>query len=362
MLEVTLKGKPYEIGLAYGRSNPDLVKESIFKVFRIREKYSGESFYKKILRDGENRLKLWHPDFVEEMRGIADGCGVEYEDVLAHNLYSYFALYIYLMKLKNNKIEYSEKCSCAGLLSEKDGPIIGKNNDATPGEKYHILAKYFPEGKNSFIHYTYIGMVGTVAGMNKKGLTIGGASVSGTPPFSWDKDLIFVFQVIRYWLEEFSTIDEVLKSAESLKIYSSANLLVADLSKSENRLVHLEYVSPNYVAVRKPVNGQIWCTNHPLSEKLKRIQVKRKEDEASWKNSEARYKTIGKLINEVPQNAEGIKQVMSSHTGPARICQHNGIQGAVMDTDVSSVFVPKKHILYISHGHPCEVGYKKVIF
>jgi hypothetical protein len=120
----------------------------------------------------------------------------------------------------------------------------------------------------------------------------------------------------------------------------------------------VEYLQPNHVFLRHPEDNRLFFTNHPLTEGGRALE--REIPPAAAANSRARYRALDDLTREAAQTAEGVKDVMGSHAPPARICQHNGIDGAVMNTDTSLVFVPRERALHISRGRPCEAGYGKL--
>jgi isopenicillin-N N-acyltransferase-like protein len=350
MLEVTLEGTSYEMGYQHGAADPERVRDNIRK-FNASGRFSDKLGFHQGVIEGEKRLQKWHPGLIEEMRGIADGAGLAYQDILIHNLYSFLGSF-------TTAYASREGCSCAGFAKTPYGPLVGKNNDAGGGIETHLLAKCYPQDKASFIHITYIGMVGSVAGMNQHGFTLGGASVpAGTPGDA--TDCLFMFWVIRKWLEECSTVAEAVESARHIRITSSCSHLIADLTDSKDSFVHMEYFQPNYVFIRYPEDNRLFFTNHPVTEEGRRLALDISTPEAVA-NSHARFQVLEELTGEAPRTPEGLQSIMSAHSSPVRICQHYGIEGAVMSTDASLVFVPQERVLHISRGRPCEVGYDTV--
>lgn len=350
MLEVTLRGTPYEMGYQQGAADPARVKENIVR-FRVRERFGDKPGFEEGIAEGEKRMREWRPGLIDQIKGIADGAGLAYREVLIHNLYSFLGSFTRVRAPR-------EGCSCAGFARTPYGPLVGKNNDAGGGTVTHLLARCYPQGKIPYVQIAYIGMVGCIAGMNQEGLTIGGASVPAGDPDDAE-GCLFVFWVIQKWLEEFSSVSEVLESARRTRIASSCSFLVADLKGRDDSLVHVEYFQPNYVFVRYPEDNRVFFTNHPLTEEGKRVEMNVVAPEAAA-NSRTRYRVLEELTRRMPQTPEGLREIMGAHSSPARICQHHGVDGAVMSTDASLVFVPQERTLYISKGRPCEVGYDAV--
>ena len=351
MLEVVLEGTPYEMGYQHGSADPSRVREVIEDKFRARERFLDKSGFESGISEGEKRLERWHPPLIEEMRGIADGAGLPYREVLIHNLYSFLGAFT------GSEVR-REGCSCAGFARTPRGPLVGKNNDAGGGIETHLLAKCYPQGKTPFLHIAYIGMVGSFTGMNRHGFTLGGASVPAGDLTNSEKCL-FSFWVFRKWLEECSSVSEAIESARCTPITSSCSMLMADLKDRDDSFVQMEYFQPGYVFVRHPVDGRLFFTNHPLTDGGRSVESE--APAAAAANSRARFQVLDELTRRAPRTAEGLMSIMSAHSSPARICQHNGMDGAVMNTDASLVYAPEEQTLYISRGRPCDVaGYDAV--
>ncbi len=346
MLEVVLEGTPYEMGYQHGAADPSRVREVIEDKFRARARFADKRGFESGISEGGKRLEQWLPSLIEEMRGIADGAGLPYREVLIHNLYSFLGSF-------TGSYVRREGCSCAGFARTPHGPLVGKNNDAGGGIETHLLARCYPQGKTPFLHITYIGMVGSFTGMNRHGFTLGGASVPAGD-LTNSKDCLFSFWVFRKWLEECTSVSEAVESARRTRITSSCSLLMADLKNRDDSFVHLEYFQPSYVFIRNPIDDRLFFTNHPLTDGG--MAVESEAPAAAVANSRDRFHVLEELTGRAPRTREGLMTIMSAHSSPARICQHNGIDGAVMNTDASLVYAPEEQTLYLSRGRPCDVG------
>jgi hypothetical protein len=126
------------------------------------------------------------PEFLEEMRGVADGCSdagypVSYHDVLLLNM-GMDAMLTILYPIMIDLIAQSH--SCAGFIAQgeatKNGhTIMGRHWQFTPvilSETFKVM-EYVPNRGNRFIATSSAGFVGVTSGMNEKGLGIGMNSV-----------------------------------------------------------------------------------------------------------------------------------------------------------------------------------------
>ena len=92
MIEMELTGTPYEIGYQHGRQVPELIRQFHHCVlvdkasqgFRGRPQGTRDDFRQRVVRVASN-VQAWNPELLDEMRGIADGAGMAYQDILDLN-------------------------------------------------------------------------------------------------------------------------------------------------------------------------------------------------------------------------------------------------------------------------------------
>jgi len=199
-LVLHLKGTPHELGYQHGK----LLKEYVVRNMKnITDNQSEEGKSKeyqmyKMLRGGMHSRLLPHiPErYIEEMKGIAEGSGLTYEDVLAGNL-------------------FPEAFHCSGIA------LMGKaTHDAS---LYHVrILDYMtnaglqdnavlmivePDGYNAFMNVSYAGNLGSVTGMNEKQIAIG--EMGGGGQGHWDG--VPMTLLMRDALERASTLEEALR-------------------------------------------------------------------------------------------------------------------------------------------------------
>jgi isopenicillin-N N-acyltransferase like protein len=192
-----LKGTPYELGYQHGKLLDELARNNIMSIVDNQSEIGKSEEYQmyKMLRDGMHERLLPHipKAYIEEMKGLAEGCGLRYEDVLIANL-------------------FPEAFHCSGIA------LMGKATQG--GELYHVrLLDYMtnvglqdyavlmivePEGANAFMNVSYAGSIGSITGMNEKQIAIG--EMGGDGVGHWDgMPMSFL---LRYALEHASTLDE----------------------------------------------------------------------------------------------------------------------------------------------------------
>lgn len=88
MLEVSCTGTPHQVGLQHGRAAKEHIGRAIKfyeSLFREKSKMDWETVKLFGLKYQPYLEANW-PQYISEMRGVAEGAGVAYEDILALNV------------------------------------------------------------------------------------------------------------------------------------------------------------------------------------------------------------------------------------------------------------------------------------
>ncbi len=119
MLQITCSGTPHSIGLAHGRTAALEVSRSIAfyqNLFEKVAKLNWTSVTQLALKYQPYLSESW-PQYVSEMEGVAEGAGVQYEDILALNVRTEIAFGA-----------FSDGCTALSWKGEK-GSILAQNWD-----------------------------------------------------------------------------------------------------------------------------------------------------------------------------------------------------------------------------------------
>jgi len=165
-----VKGTPYEMGFQQGALLRDDIRELVRFLFEVKAKKATLELGGVKLLDPKRAIigiaatqKKYVPErFTEELRGVADGCGLDVQDVTAAN-------YI------------PEMFHCSGFAlsgsATKDGTLYhGRILDYGCDwglQEHAVLTIAEPEGKIPFVNVTYAGFIGSVTGMNSRQVSIG---------------------------------------------------------------------------------------------------------------------------------------------------------------------------------------------
>src|SRR4051812_1436046 len=198
-----VKGTPYEMGYQQGALLRDDIRESIHYLFDVKGKelkveLGGVNLLKprRIIQGIAAQQKKHVPErFFEEMQGIADGAGMDVQDVIVANF-------------------IPELFHCSGFAlsgsATKDGTLYhGRILDYGCDwrlQEHAVLTITEPAGRIPFVNVTYAGFVGSVTGMNAEKVSIG--EMGGKGMGHWDGvPMAFLMRIV---LEEAKTLDQAV--------------------------------------------------------------------------------------------------------------------------------------------------------
>ncbi len=198
-----LKGTPYEMGHQHGVLLKDLVRSNVRNILKQEEGFDLVKFFGIKVRPShaiQTIVTIQRPfvpeKYFEEMRGLAEGAGLELKDVQVTN---------FLPELFH--------CSGFALMNSatKDGTLYhGRVLDYATGwglQDHAVVIVYEPEGEIPFVNVTYAGFIGCVTGMNARHVSIG--EMGGGGQGHWNGMPMAL--LVREALQTCSTLEEVLR-------------------------------------------------------------------------------------------------------------------------------------------------------
>jgi isopenicillin-N N-acyltransferase like protein len=352
---VQLDGQPYDIGYKHGETLKPRVQGNIKKVFALMNQYAPGvtkpvviKAAKKFVRPAER----WSPELVEEIRGIADGAGVPFEEAFALNS---------LLELSMNVGDFAQPLACTCFCAQspttkEDGLFIGQNQDlwAPWCRDYFSVLKINPSVGPSMAITTLAGMVGMV-GLNSEGLSIVGNGLS----IKGNQVGVPIMMFMRRALQQ-KTIGDVVGMLTKSTRASPLNLLVGD---ANGEFYDFELAAKDYDSFYIG-EGSYAHSNNCFSEKLKKNETV--QDGIFYPDTVVRVNRMRKLlkVNEGRVGFEEIKGFLSDHVNyPRSICRHPDPsipEKAWQDqweTTASVIMEPRKSKLWIAAGNPCKEEY-----
>ncbi|MDP6358259.1 MAG: C45 family autoproteolytic acyltransferase/hydrolase [Planctomycetota bacterium] len=339
-LEVS--GSPYEMGRQHGEALPDLIRRFIEMI--MASVTSPERSIDKILERTHKVIPLLEehcPNLLEEIRGLAAGANISFEEAV-------------LLQLRGEVANIPDgDCTTyaiSGTGTSAGQLLIGQNSDmGEDQEEVGIVLKLIPESGPRILMWTFAGHLG-YHGMNSEGVAHFANALGGGPKWKFG---LSHYPLKRMMLEQ-RTVKEVLALFDSYPVASSGNYV---LSGGCRNYCNVEVTPEGYAAIGPGEDGFIAHTNHFLGSPWACTE----NYERSTKDSFPRLNRMRSLIQSRFGQIEisDVKEFLSDHdNGPASICrhthEHEGSEGGSGKTVCALIAEPEAGKMHVCKGNPCR--------
>lgn len=349
---IQASGTPYEIGLAHGRGARDRIAVSIDTYRTMFLDYSGIPWDRalRIVAGYVGDIKEYNPDYLEEMRGVAEGAGVEFEEILALNARSGLVL---------QGSALTEGCTSVSVTPERaenGDTLIGQNWDWKMAIRPALVLLKIRQknGKPDICMVTEAGIIGKI-GCNSAGIGVclnalaTDAAPGGIP----------LHLALRGVLDS-TNLNDAVSAVVRMKLDCCANFLIAH---RDGESLDVEVAGDDF-DVLYPKDGILAHSNHFTSLRLPRpphADVFKK----SQPNTFFRLGRMNKLMRAVegPLGIEDMKRAFADHAGhPFAICRHEGDETGGLS--ISTVFSVAMNLtrgeLHVCPQHPCDTRFTRI--
>lgn len=247
-----LSGTPREMGFQHGAALKAQIR------FLYREYH--EAMVKRVV--GQEELEAWAkatepfiPEAMkEEMKGLAEGCGIPYEEIL----------------LVNTAIDRFQTVACSTVVAAgdatKDGKVYFGRNLDFPGrnilQRMSVVIVWSPGSGPQLAAVTWPGLIGVLSGMNSEG--VAGATMLVHRGRARRPGLPYLL-MYRHALSSARTKEDVYAAISKAKRTSSNNFMVVDATGASEVL---EF-DPEAVVRRPAAHGCACSTNFFASDELR---------------------------------------------------------------------------------------------
>lgn len=328
MIELDLEGCYYDIGLKIGEKCKNLVSSY----------YSEEGSKDRIdfAIKCQQLAKKHCPELLEELEGIADGGGFDYEHLVSSELAA---------GLRSN----CTLLAVSGKCTKNGHPLFARSMDWFPDTlKFSAVFVTKPAGRLSSLGFseTFLGRLG---GINEAGLAIGEASTC------WEnlKPGIINGIAIRWVLDTCKTVDDAVSFLQRIPYIMGNNYLIAD---KESNFALVE-ANPTKTIATVEQKDFLAAANHyfsPEFDKITPTKPKHSTDRIDYINS-----WFSKRTNSV--DLEDLKTLQRTHD--VEICPHvqESYEGKLRDLTTCWAWIAPlgENKLYFCQGSPCNNDYKE---
>lgn len=278
------------------------------------------------------------PQLLDEMRGIAEGCGMPYRDIVAYNALADIGM-------------VHSFCTATAWADTPRGAIIGKTNDIGQNmAKYHQpFARRSGQGAAA-VWATWPGTVWVNCFVNEDGLAFGGASLTmrarntiGIPSNC----------MLRLIMDECASSAEVVSLCERVPVMHHPAHIV--LAEADGNVMALELTPEGVFICQPPGALVVRATNHFCPGPCEGRDTSSPE---LVENSRNRFENLGLLAETLPHTTEGMLSLIRDHSVPGQICQHGN---AEMWSSTGYVALPRDRCLLVGRGQPCEAIYREYL-
>ena len=365
LIKLAVRGNGRERGRAHGEALRPLVVEQLGRwkeQLNLDTGFDPDRYVDEFIADTNflPSIERWTPDLLDEVRGIAEGAGVDFR-------------YAFVRALSDEEPWYRRErvlsgegkgCSSIGFDARPESPAFVAQNMDMPGwcDGHQVLLNAIdPTASVEVMAFTLAGKI-SLAGMNSAGLAICCNTLSH---LDYARDGLPEDFVVRGFLAQ-TNLDEGLQFMRAIKHASGQNYTIGAPGKP---VLNLE-CSAGSVALYRPWLGadRVYHTNHPLANDDRavfRMQSAGLDDDELRRlyhgTSFLRFPVIERAASSVVSpNVDAIKQALSTHP----VCRHGELEGRYDHFTLGCLImelgpVPRFHI---APGPPCCTEFQTFSF
>jgi len=354
---IKVTGSPYERGRQYGAQARDRVHRSITGYAAMFEHFAGWNWGRATseARRFLPAIEDFGVQYADELAGIADGAGVELDDILAINVRTEI---VYPGRLRTAMATAAlAECSAFASVAADGHVIVGQNWDWAPfALDTVIVLQVEPDEGPAFITVVEAGLLAKF-GVNSEGLAV----ITNALGCTEDQCAAAVpYHVMLRALLNCSTTQEADACLAQAPRASSANYLVANASGS---VIDIE-ARPGGPArlhhLTTDDRGVLLHTNHFVSPDFDAVDYA----DLVATTSQIRLRRFAEIVDAAvdPHDQARFAAALSDHANePDSVCRH---PEAALPTPEQSMTVTSALIdvtggrFSLSEGPPCERGFE----
>jgi isopenicillin-N N-acyltransferase-like protein len=352
---IRVHGDARERGRQYGQQARDRVHRSISAYRTVFQHYATWDWPTVLAeaRRFHEPIRAFGTDYYEELLGIAEGAGVDVDEVIAINVRTE-VMFAAKARASGASLPRVGECSSFAMVGG-GGTMVGQNWDWLPHAfDTTVVLEVDPASGPRFVTVVEAGLLAKT-GFNAAGLglctnALVSSSDIGAPGVP--------YHVLLRALLDATTPTEALATIQRRERSSSANYLIAhdsglalDVEASPGDFSRLYLLDPD-------ASGRLVHTNHFISPAFPGPDV------GLWvmPDSPFRLQRIRAAVGALDQpDAAGVTAALTDHAGhPYGVCCHPDPE--VPDTEqgatvASLVMDLANRTLRLASGNPCQVGY-----
>jgi isopenicillin-N N-acyltransferase like protein len=360
---VRVTGTPYERGRQYGAQARTRIHLSVQAYQRVFAHYAGWDWpaVRRAAAGFETPVAAFRPAYLAEMRGLADGAGLDLADVLAINVRTevMYAAKARQAPLATRVPQPPAECSAFAVVPATGGPaatLLGQNWDwLLHSAQTLIVLEARPDDGPDFVTVVEAGLLAKV-GLNAAGLgLVTNALVTdadtGSPGIP--------YHVLLRAILDCATVTEALQVLQAGMRSSSANYLIAHASGAA---LDVEAAPGDFTRLYPhfPGHGPLLHTNHFLSPCPSPVQ-----DVSLWAmpSSAVRLQRL-RAGARTAATLDDFRALLADHADyPHSICSHPDPDDHPLEqgATIASVLMDlNARRVWLAAGNPCQAPYHEL--
>jgi hypothetical protein len=318
-IHITISGEPFERGFQHGHLLANQFKYiHTVLAFTVKTEFNVDldEYIQNCAKLIKPNIAKYHPEFLEEIEGIAKGAKVSVDFLIAWN--ALLSMYSYYDSINANS-EIGQRCSAfiACGKATKDGKIVMAHNthsDYATGPLANIVMRIVPSKGHSFVMQTYAGYI-----------------ASGTDWFLCDTGIIGCETTIsdikyepKFGTPYFCRIRQAMQYGETLEEYAEIMLknnagdyacswLFGDTNRNQIMLCEIGLTKSN---IQTTTDGIFYGMNSAMDYELRMLETEDRTFNDLGNSSGARNARLNALLNEKYYgkiDVEIAKRIISDH-------------------------------------------------
>ncbi len=331
---VHVKGTHYDVGHQIGTQ---LQANLVRSVERMKQREG----WPKLKAEAELFLqysKKYVPEYVTEVRGAAEGAGLELEDLFP------------ALCEEIGDPNYAYTGGCSDLIASNDvtrdgSVLVAHNNDTSVSTQEDVtIIHYEVDGEPEIVAVGYGGL-GISVGYNSAGISLTGNQLDSNDMRVGIPRMLLVRKILAA-----TTIGEAIDAAILEHRASNYNQVIAD---ANGEIYSIEGSATDYEPIYAQ-DGYLVHTNHYTSPWMRRFE----SDPQQITSSIVRYNRGRRLMknHRGEITIDNLQEFLSDHVNhPRSICRH----GKGIKSTFSIVINLNTLTMYLARGNPCEVKYNE---
>jgi hypothetical protein len=344
MRVLVLEGAPYERGFEHGQALKKEIHElvKLWKADIVRSyKMDANTFITKFLKrtNFQKAIKRWTPELLEEVKGIAEGSGIDFPTVFAFQL-------IDEMWVLGRDVQ-SEHCTTIGVKkTDKNPSVVAQNLDIPRFYHGYQTLLHIKDSKTNWeaLIFTIPGLI-AANGLNNHSVAV---VVNAVQQLENSRDGLPVAFVIRGILQE-KTYEGAVQFIHTIKHGAPQNYMIGgpdNVGSFECSTTKAKRFTPFKGA------SFTYHTNHPLknlsySKRFLDYLKSRNTQPQDYEYNCPRFKSLQKILNDNSVKI-GIKKLKKIFSDRETIINNGGTYGCTI------MVLSENPELHISPGRPDE--------